>query len=1151
MTQILNMSSYNRNSEYEPIGESTYQYLRNPAQDNASFIIVGFKKDQQCALLYYVLNVFLVGIPYAMLTWFPAYKKIVYKKSPLIYADIILINDNFGNYKWVDVIVESTDLPDKGVADLKIFNYQFSKYIWHLEKGCFVILEEFMPKMTLEEILEYSHGLLENEQAKLLKLYGFNTIEVQVKSYYRLFIEEVFHPFYIFQAFSVILWFFDDYMIYAGCVLVLTIFSIVTALLQNRKQSLALHNLVQTSNSSQVEILRRQLISNTPTSIDSKNLVPGELLVIPRSGCIMPCDAVLLTGNCIVNESVLTGECVPVLKTPPNASSDVYNINTHKAHTLYSGTCVVQGRFYGEEHILARVVKTGFDTTKGSLVKSIMFPSPVDFKFYKDSLKFVFCLFFIASFGMVYCLYVYIQRNADLREAIIRALDIITIVVPPALPAAMTVGIVYSQHRLKKLGIFCISPSRINISGKLKLACFDKTGTLTHDGLELYSILACYNKRFDDATTDVLMLDNNSPFIQAMATCHSLTRIDGRLNGDPLDLNMFENTKWELEEPGNEETNYDMLAPTIVKPIQKYISHSKLNNLGGDMEIPYEIGIIRQFQFSSTLQRMSVICRVLGSPNMLIFTKGAPEKVKTMCKEETVPPDFNCQLAQFTAQGFRVIAVAYKQLPNKFKWKQAQKVNRETIECDLNFLGFIVMQNTLKPETTPVIQTLQAANVRTVMITGDNVMTAICVARECGMVKINDNVILLQVQQGEGIPIISLERIGNTNSSNHVISFDEDHYHFALDGEVWSTLRTHYPDILPKLLLRTTVFARFQPDQKTQLISALQSLDYIVSMVGDGANDCGALKAAHIGISLSQAEASVAAPFTSSIDNISCLIHLILEGRCALVTSFAVFKYMALYSLIQFFTIIILYKNNSILGDQQFLFIDLIITTSLAVTIGRQGPSNRLVAKRPMGSLIAGSNLIPLVFQIVACALTQYLAFYYLTVQEWYKPNQQEKDEIVLCWENTVLFTVSCYQYVVLALMYSKGKPYREVLINNFWLLFCSLTLISFTTYLGIYPAKFVANFFEIIYLPLNQSSLQRTFKDTLMLFPLAHLCIAMFIEFGIAESKWLKKVVHCIQRKTQPKNHYKKLAQEADFSSWFRFENETSYINITMNDER
>jgi cation-transporting ATPase 13A3/4/5 len=77
-------------------------------------------------------------------------------------------------------------------------------------------------------------------------------------------------------------------------------------------------------------------------------------------------------------------------------------------------------------------------------------------------------------------------------------------------------------------------------------------------------------------------------------------------------------------------------------------------------------------------------------------------------------------------------------------------------------------------------------------------------------------------------------------------------------------------------------------------------------MVGDGANDCGALKAAHAGISLSEAESSVASPFTSKEPNIGCIVEVIREGRSALVTSFAIFKYMAAYSLMQFASVMIL-----------------------------------------------------------------------------------------------------------------------------------------------------------------------------------------------------------------------------------------------------
>jgi len=81
----------------------------------------------------------------------------------------------------------------------------------------------------------------------------------------------------------------------------------------------------------------------------------------------------------------------------------------------------------------------------------------------------------------------------------------------------------------------------------------------------------------------------------------------------------------------------------------------------------------------------------------------------------------------------------------------------------------------------------------------------------------------------------------------------------------------------------------------------------MVGFIGDGANDCSALKAAHVGVSLSDAEASVAAPFTSKTPDISCVPNLIREGRCSLVTSFGIFKYMALYSMVQFISVLILY----------------------------------------------------------------------------------------------------------------------------------------------------------------------------------------------------------------------------------------------------
>jgi cation-transporting ATPase 13A3/4/5 len=121
------------------------------------------------------------------------------------------------------------------------------------------------------------------------------------------------------------------------------------------------------------------------------------------------------------------------------------------------------------------------------------------------------------------------------------------------------------------------------------------------------------------------------------------------------------------------------------------------------------------------------------------------------------------------------------------------------------------------------------------------------------------------------------------------------------------------------------------PLQKLELVERLQQLDYCVGMCGDGANDCGALKVANVGVSLSEAEASVAAPFTSRTNTIDCILRIIREGRAALVTSFSCFKYIALYSVIQFCTVCLFYTQMGTLGDFQFLFIDLFLILPIAI----------------------------------------------------------------------------------------------------------------------------------------------------------------------------------------------------------------------------
>lgn len=137
-----------------------------------------------------------------------------------------------------------------------------------------------------------------------------------------------------------------------------------------------------------------------------------------------------------------------------------------------------------------------------------------------------------------------IIKNVEWHIIVVRALDLITVVIPPALPAAMSIGTSFAISRLKKGNIFCISPPRVNVCGKLSCIVFDKTGTLTEDGLDVLHVRSTDSaaQLFGPIHDTADHLPNN--FLVAMTTCHSLKMIQGELLGDPMDLKMFQFTDW-------------------------------------------------------------------------------------------------------------------------------------------------------------------------------------------------------------------------------------------------------------------------------------------------------------------------------------------------------------------------------------------------------------------------------------------------------------------------------------------------------------------------------------------------------------------------------------------------------------------------------
>jgi cation-transporting P-type ATPase 13A2 len=224
---------------------------------------------------------------------------------------------------------------------------------------------------------------------------------------------------------------------------------------------------------------------------------------------------------------------------------------------------------YKENCFLITPFALGFNTTKGALIRSMLFPKPMGFKFYRDSMRFIAVLACIAGLGFLASAFQFIRLQvcqACLQNVnklmflqvpwgtiILRALDLITVVVPPALPATLSIGTSFAVGRLRKAGVYCISPSRVNVGGKVNVVCFDKTGTLTEDGLDVLGV-RCLDRasdHFGDLISDVYDIplgSGKTSFLHALATCHSLKFINGEVVGDPLDVKMFQFTDWILEE---------------------------------------------------------------------------------------------------------------------------------------------------------------------------------------------------------------------------------------------------------------------------------------------------------------------------------------------------------------------------------------------------------------------------------------------------------------------------------------------------------------------------------------------------------------------------------------------------------------------------
>ncbi|CAB3409505.1 unnamed protein product [Caenorhabditis bovis] len=312
-------------------------------------------------ILFYIFSILTLGIFRLILHWRERWN-VKFRMVPCLFShaeyvhviDCHNVSELLEVHKKVGtpenpVFIPNTNGEMSQIKELKWFLYRKLVYVWIEneetdEAGWMASsdIADSIPCASFIEASEANQGLGLKEIAHRLEFFGRNEIVVTVRPILYLLIMEVITPFYVFQIFSVTVWYNDEYAYYASLIVFLSISSICIDVAQLRKQETRLRNMVH--NTEEVEVIRE----GKEMVIGSEQLVPGDILLIPPHGCLMQCDCVLMNGTAIVNESVLTGESVPITKVALTDETHdmVFNLEKHSKNVLYCGTQVLQTRFY-------------------------------------------------------------------------------------------------------------------------------------------------------------------------------------------------------------------------------------------------------------------------------------------------------------------------------------------------------------------------------------------------------------------------------------------------------------------------------------------------------------------------------------------------------------------------------------------------------------------------------------------------------------------------------------------------------------------------------------------------------------------------------------------------------------------------------------
>ncbi|KIV83805.1 hypothetical protein PV11_05799 [Exophiala sideris] len=763
---------------------------------------------------------------------------------------------------------------EKGADGRVFFLFQKRRFDYSAERGTFATLTfplDAEEKPLLRDF-QLSKGLQSAAEIENIhKHYGDNTFDIPVPTFTELWKEHAVAPFFIFQVFCVGLWLLDDYWYYSLFTLFMLVAFESTVVWQRQRTLNEFRGM--SIKPYDIWVYRK----NKWVEIKSDKLLPGDLVSVGRTGddSGVACDMLLIEGTAIVNEAMLSGESTPLLKEsvmlrPGDATIEPEGLD--KNALLWGGTKVLQITHPAatadaadsvptvksgvppppDDGAMAVVLKTGFETNQGSLVRTMIYSTERVSANNAEALWFILFLLIFALAASGYVWQEGVKNNRKRSKLLLDCILIVTSVVPPELPMELSLAVNTSLAALSKFAIFCTEPFRIPFAGRVDVACFDKTGTLTGEDLVVEGIAgldlgkSSVQVESDGVHSTITKVPDCGVYTTlVLATAHALVKLDeGDIVGDPMEKATLTALNWSLGDN-------DTLSSNPPPKSKKAVSTAGASHV---------VQIKRRFQFSSALKRQSSVATVTmtdpktGRKGKATFVgvKGAPETIQKMLAE--VPPKYEETFKYFTRNGARVLALGYKYLQKdaEIGQKRINDLDREEVECDLTFAGFLVLQTPLKEDAIRAVQMLNESSHRVVMITGDNPLTAVHVARQVEIV--DRDCLILDAPEHDGS---GQKLVWRSVDEKTVIPVDPS---ADIDPQILETkdlcltgyaLAKYSGRPAFKTLLRYTwVYARVSPKQKEEILIGLKDLGYTTLMAGDGTNDVGALKQAHIGVAL-------------------------------------------------------------------------------------------------------------------------------------------------------------------------------------------------------------------------------------------------------------------------------------------------------------